>query len=785
MFSDSSGSFCRSQELPYNYGHTDFSNSSVENVHTRYKILLYKKGLNHVKDRSSLNWIKILDLSGDVDQLSEEQKSEDATSVNNDSGVKGNGSNHKSNGKENDSLDSKCIQNCFKKKDGTVADNVAENGEENARIWGKLLGNIKGSWPNKPEKEELYLTVGPYVLKGNQANFREGEYYVILRKVPDHCSCVCTDASLPGETHTSHSAYYEICGIVNEKIDFKHRPNFYSSTDESHLEEYYLYLSDCKNSNWFMLKVDDEILDKILQEEAYFKIVKTGENDESKKAVLCILNSTYYIERIELAGTLMLIFSPHDLGGGADEENLLVIAGSSKYAYGLVKSNPIFESLPKLKSIETASLLKQTPISDLEIVDFILGKYEEYPCYYLYQTDGTIRYVGQYLFGEFAVRVIQVIPMYFSNNPGEKKRISELTVGDVWKMMNLYSDVFEFVPTDVFNVATVFQMLLQVSDLTETFATMEGYLGMMMSDAVYSCNVKLNLFKIQKLVSWCLVSSNYHKDMDYQSYVYHIDDILFNRAVPSYVFEELLEYVVNMEPEHANQRLLDYRSCIQFYYKNLTFSEVAALLSESGSRDGYEVKAATIFDRTGPSLFAMEELNFSGGGPLSKLPCLNYNVYRTNTKGLTNLRFGNSMNSLLGICRCPLALHIAHLSEKMVSVTEGGRCVLKIYPKVKHESLRETLSEMFKLKNSWHLEVLENKLRPFFREKPAIDILTGAPDYHGRLLITKEVNSKNYRNRNEIAEFKHETVDEWRRTKVELKPIKEESYMIINWNVPV
>ncbi|UKK02051.2 hypothetical protein MACK_001405 [Theileria orientalis] len=785
MFSDSSGSICRSQEFPYNYGHTDLSNSSFENLHTRYKILLYRKGLNHVKDKGLLNWIKILDLSGDVDQLSEEQRSEDSTSADNDSDVKVNGSTHKTNGKEENSMDSNKIQNCFKKNDGMPVDNVLEKVEENSKIWGKLLGNIKGSLSNKSVNDDIYLAVGPYFLKGNRADFREGEYYVILRKVPDHCSCVCTDSSSPDDTHTSHSAYYEICGIVNEKIDFRHRPNFYNSADESQFEEYYLYLSDCKNSSWFMLKVDDEILDKILQEEAYFKIVRTGENYESKKVVLCILNSTYYIERIELAGTLVLFFSPFDLGGATDQENLLVIAGTSKYAYGLVKSNPIFESLPKVKSIDTASLFDQTPISDLEIVDFILGKYEEYPCYYLYQTDGTIRYMGQYLFGEFAVRVIQVIAMYFSNNPGEKKRIADLTVGDVWKMMNLYSDVFEFVPSDVFNVGTVFQMLLQVSDLSETFATMEGYLSMMMSDAVYSCNVKLNLFKIHKLVSWCLVSSNYHKDMDYHSYVYHIDDILFNKAVPSYVFEELLEYVVDLEPEKGNQRLLDYRSCIQFYYKNLKFSEVAALLSESGNRDAFEDKKSTIFDRTGLSLFTMEDLDFNFSGALNKLPCLNYGIYRTNTKGLTNLRFGNSMNSLLEICRCPLALHIAHLSEKMVSVTEGSRCVLKIYPMVKHESLRDTLSELFKLKNSWHLEVLENKLSPFFKEKPAIDILTGAPDYHGRLLITKEVNSKNYRNRNEILEFKHETIEEWKRTKVELKPIKEESYIIVNWNVPV
>uniref|UniRef100_A0A3B0MP79 Ctf8, putative n=1 Tax=Theileria annulata TaxID=5874 RepID=A0A3B0MP79_THEAN len=780
MLSETVCSLCRSNEFSNQDNHNGRCTTPESNNHLRYKILSFGSEFNKFNDKKSLNLIKILDLSGDVDKFSDncsiecEEQNEDEYDINK--------STFKKNSyKEEPSVEFKPIQNCFKRKDGqTSEETVSGNEEEESKIWGKINGNLNGLFSNKEEssdnEDSIYLTIGPYVLQGKKVETRAGENFVILRKVPNHCSCICSDSN----SHCNHIAYYEICGVVNQKIEFKSRPIIYYTADDNQSDEYYLYQSNFINTNWLILSANDEILNNMLDEQAYFKIIN-NDSEKNKKAVLCILNNTYYIERIELGGTILLYFPMAEVEEAQGDGNLLVIIGSSKYSYNLIRSNPIFENLPKTSNIHMSSLLDQTPISDLEISDYILGKNEMYPSYYLYQQDGTLRYMGHYFFGEFTIRIIEAIPIYFSKYPDKKKKVTQLTVGEIWDMVNSYPDIFDFVPQEVRNLSTLFQTLLKISDVEQTFTTLDECISVAKSEMISELNVKLNLFKMQKLISWCIVSANCHSEINYYQYTRYLDNILFNKAFPSYIFDDLIEYMLSFRTD--NEQFLDYLKSVEYYYKKMSFSEVSNLFSDQNSTQANYNKTFIIFDKSGTELFMMNELDIVYSD-LYKLPCLNYEVFKNNTKGLTQLRFSYSMNSLLHNCRSPLSLHISFLAEKVVAILDSNRCVLKIYPTVKHEGLRDNLSELFKLKRNWHLEVLENKLKHFFKDKPAIDMLTGGPDYHGRLWITKEKNNRNYVNQNVVEEIKNETVNMWKKMDGELKSIKEESYIIINWNVP-
>lgn len=769
-------SYCRSNEsIPSN---VHIGQKRAE--HTRYKIILYEKGIIVANNSKLLQRISLLDLSGDVGLSSKEETGQTKHESNPVKGV----ALQKSQNKSKVTIDAHMTRSPFKRKN---YDNNSEDDDMDKncfKVWGKLTGSIDGicgkykDTGENPTYGDVYLTIGGYSLRGKEAITRDGEYFLIMRKVPDHCSCLCSFKShVDSSEHSTHPSYYEICGIVDKKVDFKERPSVvYQALDES-VSEAYLYPSKNSKSKWLVFKVCDELLNDMTSENAYFKVVKAyrGKN-ETTKVVLCARNETFYIEKIELGGTILLV-AP----AGADSEekgikNVLTIVGSCKYMYNLIRATPIFDNLPKDEIISASLIADRAAISDSQIKNFLLNKYEEAPCYHIYQLDNKIRYMGEHFFGEFAVRVLQIIPIYFAQNTQNKRTIPELTILDFCDIVNKYSDVFEFIPSELKNVSTILQLLTRICDFHETFE-LENYIRVAEDETTaLNLTAKLNLFKIQRLIAWCISTANHDVSMNFVDMVFHLDNIVFNDSLPCYVFDELLKYVMEYNGREGN--VLDYVNCVKFYYDNISFSDLTEKVrSYCGIEIPIESNGGTLYDNTGPELFKIKHTVSPRIHNLEKLQCLNYDIFRLNTKGLAQLRFNYSMNSLLSICRSPLSLHISCLADKLVTVIEPDGCLLRICKTHEDEDLRDSLSALFKLRDMWHLEDLECKLKQFFREKTAIDAITGAPNHYARLWVKKEVNTKN------IEGNKNNSI--WEKDPNARKYAEEESYMIINWNVPL
>ncbi|AFZ79338.1 hypothetical protein BEWA_021860 [Theileria equi strain WA] len=786
MIAYSEESCCRSAETS-NYGpHVDTNNHKIKREHTRYKIVLYEKGVLAKSNRKLLQRISLLDLSGDVTLNSKGESNHIQGPSKHIINSNRENTFQKSQGQEKISINAQIGRGSFKRKISDIKPDDSDNhtSTDNFNVWGKLSGALNSICDfHKDDNEnkthcDIYLTIGGYILRGKPANTRDGEHLLIMRKVPNHCSCLCSCRNhIEVPDHTTHPSYYEICGIINKKVDFKERPSVvYQTLDDSLPDEAYLYPSKNSQSKWIILTVTDELLNDIIDENAYFKEVRShkGKN-EVKKVVLCARNETFYIEKMELGGTILLVASADTNFERKDRKNLLTIVGSCKYMYNLIRATPIFDSLPKDQLTSTSLMTDKTAISDSQIMQFLLNKYEESPCYYIYQTDNKIRYMGEHFFGEVAIRLLQIIPIYFTKNPQHKKALTELTVGYFWNIVNEYSDIFEFIESELMNIPTILQLLTRICDFDEQFDLKE-YVSVMKDETqLLNLTAKLNLFKIQKLITWCITTASHDTGVNFIDMVFHIDNIIFNDSLPGYIFDELLKYL--MEYNCKDNSTLDYINCVKFYYENTTFSDLTEKIHSYCGIESIDDRLGTLYDKSGPELFKINRIISSKVPNLEKIPCLDYDIFKGNTRGLAQLRFNYSMNSLLSVCRSPLSIHISCLANKLVTAIEPNGCLLRICQTQEDEDLRDSLSALFKVRDVWHLEDLECKLKRFFKEKTAIDAITGAPNHYARLWIKSEKNNKNTE-RNKDSSI-------WEKDSESKKQIEEESYMIINWNVPL
>ncbi|KAK2196700.1 hypothetical protein BdWA1_001949 [Babesia duncani] len=714
----------------------------------------------------------LLDLSGDVPDIAYNESSKNIDSPKQQGASK----------VVNSIATNRLCHNYFINKDiPTLSRTVSTSSDINQyRIWGQLKGDLGFLSKELNQQKRFTLTIGKQILNGKQNVDESGTHLLILRNVPDHCSCLCSKSNVEKQ-HECHSGYYEICGVVDYTLVFNERPSFFfhSLDNDSTKECWNLYTSlniNDAHTKWIIVKVNDYVLDEILKERGFFKVVN---NETKKRLVLCIPGYTYNIERTEAGGIILLVYNVKSKFSNVVNQNLMSIVGSTKYVHNLIKIFPNYTQLPKNTLIDPKRIYEFIPASDEEIKEFLLNQNNVWPCHYIFMDKG-FKFVEQHVYGEFVVRLLCTIPIYFSQHLKNRPSIYNLTIGDILKLIQCYPKNFEIIDSKTPNDSVIVQLLMAIGDFEEDFMNFESLLNIDISEEILNTRLKLNLYKIHWTIARCIAHLNH--EIKYDDIAIKVDVTLFNDAIPSYIFDDLILYLINKNTiENSKER--DYRDCIEFYYRDGTFDEVSNNLMKqfnTGKRTANEHD--NLFSKTGVSLFDLGNSKNSIRD-LSKTNCCNYPIYKLNTKGLTLLRHNYSMNSLLSVCRCPLSLHLGFLADEYIAIIKQNECVLKEFPLANEESLRDILSALFKLQKQWNLEILEQKLKPFIGDKDTLATITGGPEFHARLWINEEINYKNYtlNNGQEIIESSLEK----KSGEGILERIKEESYIIINSNVPI
>lgn len=792
-------SACKSRE---SQGHSSshFQEYGSYNVHCRrYKIVPYSNNVEDCRDEAQLCNMAIMSLSGEMPQLF------NARCLNGEipaeSTVKPN-SGYLESAMRNQkitALNTVNIMNCFvtNTQNKQSARSAAESHGTYSNTWGRLSTSMplfEDEYEPTSARRDLRasLAIGNHLINGNYAEFDQREHILVLRKVPKHCNCACANTDgCEDECQETHEAYFEICSIVGAKLSFTERPSIIQPMNEMDRDNTWsVYQSqhmERLNSNWILLKAHSFILETFLTGDAYFKVVHYPSKKEETRLILSLNGETFYLECVEVGGLLLLVTPLKIVKQDVESNNILSIIGCCRFVHNLVKATPAFSSLSKTATMSLDSVLSSLPVADELIKSFLMNNLDDCMCSHVYMDGGMFSYVENIIWSEFAIRLLRMLPIYATQSPACKKPIQELTMQYLWDTIQKYPEVIDFLPKPMQNLVVVFQLISSLSDVDRKFTDFQEYIDALGDEEfMLACNMKLNLFKIHQRVVLAVCSANEGVQLTYHSLVRKVDSLLFSQMIPSYIFDEMIQYLINKMDEN-NEDSECYLKCLKFYYASSSFSDVTAKVAHYLRRKEINFSEDIQYHITGSKMFALNTVSGDAVTEELKLRCFDYDIFKLNTKGLTKLRFSYSMNSLLALCRSPMSLHLSFVADKLVATVEGNACVLKVCPKEKEETLRDALSSLFILNNSWHLEVIEKKLARFWGTRSALESITGPPNFHARLWITVE---KNNFNQKEVYVDNNESVEsdmtEIRRdNETVLQPIEEESYVIINSNVPL
>ncbi|KAK1940197.1 hypothetical protein X943_001349 [Babesia divergens] len=789
---------CRSRESK---GHSSADNGETGQQYAacvRYSILSCAKSLNGEQNDRPLGNIGIFDLSGDVPQLLNEQRNLHTISQVGQ-GQKSTGEPRQNVKKhKNAALNTMNIERCFdiNPKHQLSRSSTVESYVDIGSTWGRLTTSLPlfegGEEPSSARRDgRIALTIGNHVIHGKYTDVASGNHVAILRKVPRHCSCACSTAdSHENDCRETHDSYFEICAVTSAKLLFTGRPSFIQHYKTNENDTTWSIFQpqdiDALNQNWLLLNVTPGIVEAFYSETAYFKVINDS-SGASSRLVINVNGETFYLERLEVGGKLVLVTPMNVALDQVGSSSVLSIIGCCKFVHNMVKAVPNFRGLPKTGKLSLESLLDSLPLGDEQIKLFLMNRYPEWPCPYVCLQDGIFAYLDIIIWAEFSVKFMPMLSMYLNQNQACKKHIQDLTMQDMWDMVQTYPQVLESLPTEMRTLSVIFQILRAISDLKHPLTEFEDYMDALSNEgSLLNVRMVLNLFKIHKIVVMAVGTASEGMKMTYDNLVKKVDSLLFTQAVPSYIFDEMIQYLIN-NVEQQNEDYEDYTKCLRCYYADASFSDVTSKMTYQFKKGNKETTQEVRYDLTGVRLFAVAETSDGDMTDDFKKPCFNYDIFKINTKGLAKLRFNYAMNSLIALCRTPISLHLAFVADMMVATVEGSVCTVKMYPKEKEDTLRDSLSSLFKLTNKWHLEVIDKKLARFWGTKLALESITGPPNFHTRLWITTEKNNFNYTYINRCDD-ESRTVDRLTSRKDKeggLQPIEEESYIIINSNVPV
>ncbi|GIX60824.1 uncharacterized protein BcabD6B2_02590 [Babesia caballi] len=789
---------CRSKECN---GRSKVPRAAEHRDHTealRYKILAEVRDSRDGPCSMPRGRITLLELCGDMPQLLNDPTKESIAAQ--ASGYNRGPADHTRNRKRHQSMpiNSMNILKCFDDtpKAALSRTTTVDSAAEMSFAWAKLTTTVPlfeadGEPASSRRDGRITMTIGTHVLNGRYTDFESGDQIIVLRRVPDHCACVCSgDEALEHDCGDTHGTYFEICGVTNVKIVFSERPSIiqYSDKDQGG-EPWFICQSQNMeqiNTNWLLLRVSHLLVDDFVAERAYLKLVKRLTGSNESRLILSLNEETFWLERVELGGKFVLVHPMQIDDPRGECCNMLSIVGCCTFVHNIVKAVPNFGGLNKLGDVPLQNVLDLFPIADGQIGQFLIGACQAWPCEYIYLNGAVFAYVSPILSAEFSLTFLRVYDIHFSKHESRRKHVQELTVNDAWNLVQSFQQDFDFLPERMKTPAALFQILRFVCDLDATFTELEGYVDTLGSEEkLRNIRVKLNLFKIHRMVVYAIGIANDGRKLTYANVVKKVDSLLFTQRVPSYLFDEMIRYVLDNQG-CVDEDYEDYSTCLKFYYETSTFSDVADKMSHR-----FKSKSASVDERqyclTGDKMFVV---NVDSDAELEnecKTECFNYDIFKVNTKGITKLRFRYAMNTLLSGCRSPLSLHVAFAADRMVAIDDGDTCLLKVYPREKEACLRDALSSLFKLNQRWHLEVLEKKLTRFWGTKPALESLTGPPNFHARLWVTNEKNTLNYERANDDSQALtvNDLSTSQRFEKSALQPITEESYIIINSNVPI
>ncbi|GFE53125.1 hypothetical protein BaOVIS_005290 [Babesia ovis] len=761
----------------------------------RYKIIPYHRHRPDEEASTSFDHIKLLELGGDLPQLFNDQRWDTASTD-----IVG-GSSRKSDAKQNRktqlpmAINTMNIESCFDINHGAAISRTTSTDSHSdvSFAWGTLRTSLPIFHSNYDMSSarldgHITMTIGTNVLNGKHNDMDYGDYILVLRKVQSHCSCSCsTDNHVEPQCDKLHNAHFEICAITKSRITFNERPCIMHHSNGTDGDISW-FLCQCEhmesiNPGWLLLRMGHKIVDIFKSGNAHFKVVKNIRDGETMRLILSLNDDTYYIERVELGGKMLLV-NPIKIETQSREMcNVLSIVGCCKFIHNLVSVEPNFAALQIAEDLPLQNILDSLPIADAQIKLYLMNAYKEWPCDYLYLKGGLFSRVDPIIIGEFTIAVLRLLDIHCNEYKKHHNIIEDLEVQSVWSMVQTFPQEFGFLAEKLQTPAVIFQLLRLICDVQESLSGLEDYLLKLENGEFHNMKLRLNLFKIHRQIVWAICVANGHKRITYAELVKKVDSLLFTDRLPSYIFDGMIRYLIkDVVPSDAD--LADYIKCLLFYYEKASFSDVADKMSQQFRRKREPALDKPQYSITVKQLFIIGDCDRVMVDE-SKTACFNYSIFKLNTRGLTMVRFKYAMNSILMLCKCPMSLHVAFIADRVVAIEENNTCLIQLYPKERMDTLRDVLSSLFRLNNTWHLEDIEKKLVRFLGNRQPLESITGGPNFHARLWVTNERNALNY------YDSKRDTTEGTPdKTMVdslhnELRHMTEESYIIINSNVPV
>ncbi|CDR97071.1 hypothetical protein, conserved [Babesia bigemina] len=660
--------------------------------------------------------------------------------------------------------------------------------------WGKLTTSLplfesEGEPTTARRDGQITLTVGAHIINGKYVDLESGDHFLVLRKVEDHCSCICTNGTSDGECTETHEAYFEISGVTRAKVVFSERPSIIQhSADMGDGSPWFICPSEdleLTDPQWLLIRVAHAMVDMFTAEQGYFKLLKNYSGSKQSRLVLSLRGETYLLERVELGGKILLV-NPMRVNADQDKScNILSVVGRCTYVHNLIKTAPNLSSTRKEEKVSLQTILDSLPASDAQIKRFLMNAVPASPCDYMYTGGVKFAYLDPILSAEFSIALLRTLDIHFAKSEKPKSDALNPSIRDVWTMVMSFQQEFDFLPPHMRTPKSLFQIMRGLCDIREAFTDLEDYLNNMGDeDKLLDTNMQLNLFKIHRKIVRAIIIANEKDKMTYLAVVKKIDSLLFGPSVPSYLFDGMIQYLINGRLE-SDDDIVDYVTCLKFYYERLSFTDVAEKMSRIFNNKTQTPFDATQFSLSGKKLFAVDT-GYDNEVVESKSACLNYGIFKLNTKGLTQLRFKHAMNFLLSLCRSPLSLHLSFVSESLVAKDDGVTCMLQMYRKEDECCLRDVLSSLFTINQRWNLEDMEKKMARFLGSRTALESVTGPPNFHARVWITKQKNTLNYERTDSEEEHRKSFESEYTSALGDgmLQHIEEEAYIIINSNVP-
>eukprot|EP00371_Babesia_bovis_P002983 XP_001611630.1 hypothetical protein [Babesia bovis T2Bo] len=756
----------------------------------RYEILSYRNHIKNGHGNIPSGNIKLLELGGDLPQLMSDQKWDygDSDARSKDSAWKDKKRKRKL---QPIPVSGMNIERCFDLNNGTAISRTTtiDSVTDLSLAWGVLRTSV----PLVACEEDVpmddcrtTMTIGTNTLSGKHSNLESGDRILIMRKVDNHCSCSCTTDANVEKCDEIHGTYFEICGITRSILTFNDRPCIinHSNTVED-LEPWFLFQSqhmEMLNNNWFLLRVNDDAIDAFKNGKAHFKHVKNYNKKDETRLILSLNDQTHYVERVEM-GCNMVLVNPLRMDYQNTEPcNLLLIIGCCKFIHNLNVATPNFAALDTNTDLSLQRILDTLPISDAQIKSFLMNHKTLWPCDWIRMEGDQFKRADPFLLAEFIIKFLRLWGINYKNNC-EDRHIESLELRVVWSIVQQNKHEFRFLPDKMTKPSIIFQILRFACDVEETITAFDDYITKLDSEDILNTKLQLNLFKIQRQIAWAICVANEREKMTYEAFIEKIDSLLFSEMIPSYLFDAMIQYLIQKDSSDSGD-CENYVKCLRFYYHRDSFGDVALDMARKFNNSRPQTHKIN-YSLTGKDLF---QVGNSDRLPMeeNKTPCLDYGIFKLNTMGISTLRFRYSMNSLLAICRSPMSLHISLIAERIVPIEEKESCFITVFPNEKIETLKDVLSSLFKINQRWQLEDAEKKLFAHLGNRQALESITGGPNFHARLWITNKKNKFNYSTidrgipDNQLLNTStSESLDST------LQQITEESYIIINSNVPI